>query len=111
PLWKRIAVAFGAEEPEIRASGIERRRAETAVAYDGGRDSLTDLEVHVGHQEHGEVIMAVHVDEARCEREARRGDLRRCPFSREIADRLDRAAGDADVCDSRRRAGAVVDRC
>ena len=100
-----------AEEPEVRARGRERRGAESAVPDDHRRDSLADLEVHLGHQEHREVVVTVHVDEARCEREPRAVDRRSRALGAEITDRRDASTGDADVAHARRTAGAVVDGC
>ena len=53
-----------AENAEVGARDAERSRTEAAIADDVGRHALADLEVHLGHEEHREVVMAVHVDEA-----------------------------------------------
>jgi hypothetical protein len=52
-----------------RRRGV-RRGAEAAVADHTGRNAARQLERHVGIHERGEVVVRMHVDEARREREA-----------------------------------------
>src|SRR4051812_44609659 len=85
PLGKRGAQRLGAEERYGPSSGPERCGTEPAVADHIASDSL--LEVHGGREEHGEVVVAVRVDEAGCEGEASRVDLDAGALSREVSHR------------------------
>jgi hypothetical protein len=61
----RRRVGIGAHAPEPYQRRVVGHDARAAVADDVGGDTLHDLERHLGVEKHREVVMAVHVDEAR----------------------------------------------
>src|SRR5262249_3162828 len=73
------------------------RGREAAVADDLGRDALTDLRFRTPIAPEPPVGVRVHVDESRRDGEAPRLDRASGWLAREIADRADRIADDADV--------------
>jgi len=101
-------VLVGTEKTQVGAGCWERCSPETAIADDRGRHALRDFEVHMRRQEDREVVMAVHVDEPRCQREAGGIDRASGRFVSEITDRHDSCAGDADITRANRTTGPVV---
>ena len=99
--------APGTQAPEARPRRLIRHHAGAAVADDVGGHALHDLERHLGIEEHREVVVAVHVDEARRHRQAGRLDLHPAP-ARHRAHGGDAIAPHRHVRDRARRAAAVV---
>jgi len=85
----------------------ERRQTDPAVADDDGGHALADLRRHRGLGEEQTVVVGVHVDESRCEREAAEVDAPARARAPQIADRRDQPVAQADVGDEAGCAAAV----
>ena len=98
------------DHPPLHPTRIgDGREGEAALARDLGGDALADLAVGAPVREEHGVGMGMDVDEAGRHRRSRHVDAARGLDPREVADRGDLAAGDADVGEERGRAGAVDD--
>ena len=87
----------------------EKRRRKAAIADDDGGDALADLGAHLGPGEADEIVVRVHVDEARCDDAAARIDDRRVAGGQVGADRQDAVAAQCDIGHKARGSGAVDD--
>ena len=74
-----------------------RRGTQPAVADDIGGDALTDLEAHLGHEEDGEVIVRVRIDEAGGKGQTGGHDLGAGVLGGEVTDRFDPPARHAHI--------------
>ena len=99
----------GMNPREAPDRGVVGHHARAAVADHVGGHALHHLEGHGGIEEDGEVIVAVHVDEAGAHRHAPRVDLRAPPLRHRPHDG-DLLAGHRHVGPHAGRAGAVEHR-
>ena len=97
------------EAPEPLAARLEGHDAGAAIAHDVRRDALHDLERHLGIEEHGEVVVAVHVDEAGRHGEPRRVELGAAALG-DDPDRGDALAAHAHVGARAGGSRPVIDR-
>jgi hypothetical protein len=103
------AAVLGAGDLEVLAQvlGRDRRRRQTAIAVDDRRHALRDLADGVRVDRQVEVVVGMHVDEARGDDAAFGIEPLRRHLAREIAHRGDAADADRDVGAHARRTAAV----